>query len=270
MLQTDFTLHYTCKMDPIDLFYLYWPQTMRKFLILFLLIFVIPCVRGQETNDYRQRLYHSYVKDEMHRWEGIIEEMDREYDLTKETSLLYDLCFTWYGYIGYLISEEEDKAAKAGVKEAEKRIGELEEILNSRHDVMALQGAILGYRIVLSKFSSIYLGPRAMKYIEKAYESADTCFNCNVEMGNRLFYIPKVFGGSKPGAIPYYEKAVEILETSTLKTERSWIYMNTVLMLANVYKETDQMDRACLLYKQLLEYEPGADWIRERLYSKCK
>jgi len=243
---------------------------MREILLALLLILAIPGVRGQETNDYRQRLYQSYVKDEMHLWEGIIDEMDREYDLTKETSLLYDLCFTWYGYIGYLISEEQDKAAKAGVKEAGKRTEKLEEILNSRHDVMALQGALLGYRIVLSKFSSIYLGPRAMKYIEKAYESADTCFNCNVEMGNRLFYIPKVFGGSKPESIPYYEKAVEILETSTLKTERSWIYMNTVLMLANVYKETGHMDRACLLYEQLLEYEPGADWIRERLYSKCK
>jgi len=243
---------------------------MRKLLVLFLMIIAIPAARGQETNDYRQRLYHSYVRDEMHIWEGIIEEMNQEYTSTRDINLLYDLCFTWYGYIGYLISEEEDKAAKAGVKEAGKRTEELEEILNSRHDVMALQGALLGYRIVLSKFSSIYLGPRAMKYIQTAYESADTCFNCNVEMGNRLFYIPKVFGGSKPESIPYYEKAVEILETSTLKTERSWIYMNTVLMLANVYKETGHMDRACLLYEQLLEYEPGADWIRERLYSKCK
>lgn len=243
---------------------------MRKLITLLLLIITIPVIRGQDADDYRQRLYHSYVKDEILLWEDIIGEMSQEYTRTGDINLLYELCFSWYGYIGYLISEEQDKAAKAGVKEAGKKIKELEEVLNSRHDVMALQGALLGYRIVLSKFSSIYLGPRAMKYIQTAYESADTCFNCNVEMGNRFFYTPKFLGGSKPVALPYYEKAVEILESSSLKTERNWIYMNTVLMLANAYKETDQMDRACLLYEQLLEYEPEAEWIRERLYSKCK
>ena len=243
---------------------------MRKILVLFLLILAIPSVRGQGPDDYQQRLYHSYVKDEMHLWKGIIEEMSQEYDLTSDERLLYDLCFTWYGYIGYLISMEEDKAAKAELREAEKRTEELGEILNNRHDVMALQGALLGYRIVLSKFSSIYLGPRALKYIETAYESADTCFNCNVEMGNRLFYTPRILGGSVSESVPHYEKAVELLEASPLKTEHNWIYMNTVLMLANVYKETDQKELACLLYEQLLEYEPEADWVREKLYSKCQ
>jgi tetratricopeptide (TPR) repeat protein len=243
---------------------------MRKIFVFILLISVFPWLIGQESDDFRQRLYHSYVKDEMHLWKGIIEEMNQEYALTGDEKLLYELCFARYGYIGYLISEEEDKAAKKRLREAEIRTEELGEILNNRHDVMALQGALLGYRIVLSKFSSIYLGPRALKYIETAYESADTCFNCNVEMGNRLFYIPKFLGGSKIESIPYYEKAVEILESSSLKTERNWIYMNTVLMLANVYKETDQMDRACLLYEHLLEYEPKAEWVRIRLYAKCK
>ena len=257
-------------MQIIQLFYLYGPKTMRKLLALFLLILAIPDAQGQSTNDYSQRLYNSYVKDQLHLWEGIIEEMNQEYMVTQDKSLLYDLCFTWYGYIGYLMDKEEDKAAKKGVREAEEKVKELEEVLNSRHDVLALHGAILGYRIVLSKFSAIYLGPRTMKYIKTAFESADTCFNCNVEMGNRFFYVPKAFGGSKTEAVQYYEKAVELLESSALKTERNWIYINTVLMLANAYKETGQNDRACLLYEQILEYEPGADWIRDRLYSKCK
>ena len=84
------------------------------------------------------------------------------------------------------------------------------------------------------------------------------------------FYTPKFLGGSKEEAISHYEKAVEILETSHLKADHTWIYMNTVIMLANAYKDTDQLDRACRFYEQLLEYEPDADWIRKDLYSKCK
>ena len=129
---------------------------------------------------------------------------------------------------------------------------------------------MLGYRIILSKFSSLFLGPKALKYINTAYESASTCFNCNTEMGNMKFYTPKFLGGSKTEAVQYYEKAVEILEKSKLKTERNWIYMNAVLLLANAYKETGQQEQACHLYKQLLEYEPAAEWIRKDLYSKCQ
>ena len=243
---------------------------MRNTLVLLLLIALIPGLQGQDVSDYKHRLYQSYIENEMHLWEGIIEEMSRNYEISGDEALLYDLCFAWYGYIGYLINKEEDKAAKVGLKEAVKRAEDLSEKMNDRHDVLALRGALLGYRIVLSKFTSIFLGPRALKYINTAYESADIYFNCNVEMGSRFFYVPKVLGGSKLKAIPHYEKAVELLEASPLKTEHNWVYMNTVLMLANAYKETEQMDRACLLYEQLLDYEPNAEWVRVKLYSKCK
>jgi len=243
---------------------------MKSIAILLLLFTLIPPARGQDSNDFNLRLYHSYINDEMHLWKGIIKEMNQEYELSKDQALLYDLCFASYGYIGYLITEEGNKTAKEEIKVAEKRSEELSEILNDRHDVMALRGALLGYRIVLSKFSSLYLGPRILKYLNTAYESADTCFNCNLEMGSRYFYTPKFLGGSKSEAVLYYEKAVELLEKSTLKTERNWLYINAVLMLANAYKETGREDLACKLYKELLEYEPDADWVRTRLYSKCK
>lgn len=234
-----------------------------------MLFTLIPFANGQKPDEYNKRLYLSYIHDEMFLWTGIIAEMNREYEREGNQELLYDLCFTYYGYIGYLISQEEEKAAKSALKVARERTDELEIVLNGRHDVLALQGAMIGYRLVLNKFTSMFQGPKALKYIKTAYESADTCFNCNMEMGNMKFYTPKFLGGDKTEAIQYYEKAVELLETSKLKTDRNWIYMNTVLLLANAYNEEGQEERACLLYKQVLEYEPDADWVREDLYSKC-
>ena len=242
---------------------------MKKIALILICIAAVNFANGQGHTDYNKKLYDSYVKDEIGQWKKIISEMSREHEITDNQSLLYDLCFAYYGYIGYLISREEDKAAKEVLDDAVKKTKKLEKELNSRHDVMALQGALLGYRIVLSKFSSLFLGPKALKYIKTAYESANTCFNCNVEMGNMKFYTPKFLGGSKTEAIPYYIKAVELLETSTLKSDRNWIYMNTLLLLANAYTETGQQESACQLYKQLLEYEPAADWIRKDLHSKC-
>ena len=241
----------------------------RIFLIALLFLLLLP-VTGQGTAIYNTRLYQSYIQDEMYLWKGIIAEMNSEYDTKGDLALLYDLCFTYYGYIGYLISQEEEKAAKSFLDRAMERTGELETALDGRPEVLALQGALIGYRLVLSKFTAMFLGPKAYKYISSAYESADTCFNCNVEMGNMRFYTPKFLGGDKTEAIQHYKKAVAILETSKLKSEHNWIYMNTVLLLANAYKETGQKEPACELYKQLLEYEPAAEWVRKDLYSKCK
>ncbi len=243
---------------------------MKKITLLILLSVLFSFSQAQDRNTYKQRLYISYIGEQMHQWKGIISEMNQEYERSSNPALLYDLCFAYYGYIGYLLSKEEEKAAKEALKNAMRKSDILEETLHGRADVLALQGAFLGYRIVLSKFSSMFLGPKALKYINTANESSNTCFNCNVEMGNMRFYTPKFLGGSKTEAIQYYEKGVALLENSKLKTERDWIYMNTVLLLANAYVDTGQQERACKLYEQLLEYEPKADWIRKDLYIKCK
>jgi tetratricopeptide (TPR) repeat protein len=243
---------------------------MKRILLTAIFFTMLLPVNGQGVAIYNRRLYQSYIQDEMYLWKGILAEMNREYDAEQDPSLLYDLCFTYYGYIGYLISQEEDKVAKTFLDKAMERTDELEKSLDGRADVLALQGALIGYRLVLSKFTTMFQGPKALKYINAAFQSADTCFNCNVEMGNMKFYTPKMLGGDKTEAIRHYKKAVDLLETSKLKTEHNWIYINTVLLLANAYKETGQEELACKLYKQMLEYEPAADWIRKDLYSKCK
>lgn len=243
---------------------------MKGVAILLLLFAVYPVAKPQEPGYYRQRLYDSYARGEMQEWEQIIPAMEGVYQQTGKQSLLYELCFAYYGYIGYLLSLEEDKAAKKALDSAMKHTKSLEESLEDRPDVLALQGAMMGYRIVLSKFSSMFLGPKALKYIKTAYETGENCFNCSMEMGNMKFYTPKFLGGSKTEAIPYYEEAVTILENSRLKTDRDWIYMNTVLLLANAYRETGQKEKACVLYEALLEYEPKTAWIRKDLYAKCK
>ena len=220
-----------------------------------LALFLVNCLsetRAQESHSYTQRLYETYVNDQMQEWELIIANMENAHESSGEESLLYELCFAYYGYIGYLISMEEDKEAKRMLNDAMKRTDHLEEIMENKPEVLALQGALIGYRIILSKFSSMFLGPKALRYIKTAYDTGENCFNCQTEMGNMKFYTPKFLGGSKPEALPYYEEAVRIVENSGLKTDRDWIYMNTVLLLANAYKETGHLDKACALYEALM------------------
>ena len=242
----------------------------KVILIIFIIFLAAYHAIGQGTYDFERRLYNSYVNGKITEWKYVILDMTAKYKQEKETELLYSLCFAQYGYIGYCISNGLKKEAEEFLKDVVKNTKELDDLYDGRHDVLALQGAILGYRMVLSKFRAIYLGPKASKLIITASESSNTYFNCSLEMGNMLFYTPKILGGSKKEAIRYYQKAVEIIEQSTQKEDRNWIYINTVLFLANAYYETGSRDLACDLYAGLLDYEPRATWIRDDLYMRCR
>lgn len=242
---------------------------MKTRMITLALLFLAFIATAQNTADFEQRLYHSYVDDRIMDWKDIIPEMKSQYQKTKDKELLYSLCFAQYGYIGFCIGEDKTREAKRCLKDARANSKLLEKVYHGRHDILALQGALLGYQIILSKFSSLYLGPKAFKLINTASESSDKYFNCSLEYGNIRYFTPTFLGGSKKEAIAYYKNAVDILENSPKLEEQNWIYINTLLLLTNAYYETGSRNMACKYYKQILEYEPRANWIRDEMDTKC-
>ena len=243
---------------------------MKIKILAILLCFIASHVNGQSTTDYEQRLYSSYVDEKMMDWKDIMSDMKDSYLKGSDKELLYSLCFAQYGYIGYCISRDLDNEAKDYLKEAIKNSKKLESIYHGRHDILALQGALLGYKIMLSKFSALYLGPKAFKLIKTASKSSDKYFNCSLEFGNFRYYTPKFLGGSKEEAIGYYKNAVKLVESSSYKQEHNWLYINTNLFLAHAYSDTNKKYLACQIYNKILEYEPDANWIREEFNEKCK
>ena len=219
--------------------------------------------------DYEQQLYNAYVEGRILDWKPILAGMQAKYKKEKQPELLYALCFAQYGYIGHCISKDLDDEAKDCLKKAEKNAEELERIYRGRHDILALQGAFTGFRIMLSKFSAMYLAPRAFKLVKTASASSDKFFNCSLETGNIRYFTPKFLGGSKEEAIEYYENAVKLLEKNALKGKPSWIYINTLLLLSNAYYDTGAKDQACKTYQRILAYEPGIQWIRDEMNKKC-
>lgn len=242
-----------------------------KIKLFILLLFAISSkVIGQELVDYEQDLYSSYVEGKMKDWKGIIADMKVTYKKEKDRELLYSLSFAQYGYIGYCIDKGMDKEAKESLKDARKNAKELEVLYDGRHDVLALQGAFLGFKIMLSKFSAMYLAPQTFKLINTASASSDKYFNCSMEIGNMRYFTPKFLGGSKEEAIEYYINAVHIIESSLKKEEHNWMYINVLLLLANAYYDTDSKELACQTYERILEYEPRVSKVRDEMNKRCK
>ncbi|MDA3823668.1 MAG: hypothetical protein PF450_13800 [Bacteroidales bacterium] len=227
-------------------------------------------VSGQGKADFDQRLYASYIDEKIIDWKDIIVDMTAKYQENNEPELLYSICFAQYGYIGYCIGNDLEEEAKEALKEANTNAKKLENIYDGRHDILALQGAFLGFEIMLSKFRSLYLGPKAYKLINAASESSDTYFNCSLEIGNMRYFTPKFLGGSKEEAIDYYKNAVKLLESGSKKKDKNWMYINVNLLLAHAYYDTGLEDLACKQYKKILEYEPAVNWIRDEYSEKCQ
>lgn len=237
--------------------------------ILFLLFVISSNVFGQELVDFEQDLYNSYVEGNMMEWKEIIMEMKASYQ-EEDRDLLYSLCFAQYGYIGYCIDKEMEKEAKESLKDAKKNVKELEKLYDGRHDILALKGAFLGFQIMMSKFSAMYLAPQTFKLINTASESSDKYYNCSLEIGNMRYFTPKFLGGSKEEAIGYYKNAVRIIENDIKSGKRNWMYINAMLLLANAYYDTDSKDLACQTYERILQYEPKAGMIRDEMNMRCK
>ena len=227
-------------------------------------------INAQETTGFNQRLYDAYVEGRILDWEYMIPEMRAAYAQDKRPELLYALCFAEYGYIGHCIGHELDDKAKECIKDAIKDVKELEKIYHERHDVLALEGAFYGFQIMLSKFTALYLAPRTFKLINTASASSDRYFNCSMEIGNMRYFTPEFLGGSKKEAIDYYENAVKLAGRNIHLKEPSWIYINTMLLLANAYYDTGSVNRACEVYQKILEYEPEAAWIRKEMVERCR
>lgn len=240
------------------------------FFLLQFFYFSILELAAQDQMDYSQEMYDLYVDGEIGRWESVIQLMEEEYQQRGDRGLLYSICVAQYGYIGYCISEEKEEKAKISLKKAVRNVKELRELYYDRDDILALHGAFVGFRIMLSKFSAMYLAPKSYNLISSASSSSKIYYNCSLEMGNIKYFTPSFLGGSKSEAIDYYLQSIDIIESKYDISEGFWMYINLLLILANAYYDTGAKDLSRDTYQKIFSYEPDIEWIKEEYWERFK
>ncbi len=220
---------------------------------------------GNAQPGFQKQIYNAYLDDKIEEWEQIIDKMDgRKADLTVDQ--LVNLVGYYYGYIGWIIGEGKNKDAKNKLEEAD----ELLEMLLLQHpgnpDLHAFKGAFLGYRIEMNSIRAVVLGPESMKHINHAIEIGPDRPQAWIEHGNALFYMPKMFGGSKEKALESYAKAIRLLEESPATLHDNWMYLNVSLIMGKGYEETEKYQMAKDIYEKTLQFEPGFKTLSEEVY----
>ena len=240
----------------------------RLFLVLFLMFSSLTGV-GQDIYMYRSRIYDSYARGEMSGWRLTIEEMEKEYEGSGSLELLHELVLSQYGFIGYCLKEDMKKEASYHLERA---LANLEILKGSRPgsaELMALEGAFMGYEMGIHKLKAMILGPKAKEKIDGAVEKDPNTIRTLLEKANQLNFSPRIVGGDREEAVEYYKKVISLIEADTQNLRKNWIYVNTVVVLAFAYEQLGNNSHACALYEKLIEYDSNIKWVKEDLYAGC-
>jgi len=240
-----------------------------RLLLVLVLVFSSLAGMAQDIYMYRSRIYDSYARGEMGGWRTAIEEMEKEYEGTGSEALLHELVLSQYGFIGYCLKEDMKKEASYHLERAVNNL----EILKGRRpgsaELMALEGAFMGYEMGIHKLKAMVLGPKAKEKIDSAVEKDPNTIRTLLEKANQLNFSPKIVGGNREEAVEYYKKVISLIEADTRNLSKNWIYVNTVVVLAFAYEELGNNSYACALYEKLIEYDENITWVKDDLYSDC-
>jgi len=235
---------------------------MKYYLALYLFLSFLTL----NAQDYQSSIYHAYVHEEMEKWKAIMEQMEQDYSENSDPILLYDLLEAEYGYTGWLVSVKRKKEAEEVLKSAQKHMALLTDLGLDDARVYSLKGAFYGFQIMLEPARAPKLGRLSMEANENALELDPGEPQVWLERANMDYYKPVIFGGSKKKAIPSYERAVKLFESSVGRSQGNWVYLNCMAALGIAYENTRKFSEAGKVYRKILELEPSFKWVKEELY----
>jgi tetratricopeptide (TPR) repeat protein len=241
------------------------PKYHLKILAISCLLFSIALGISAESA-YKKTIYYCFINREMYKWANIIHNIETNNPpVTIEQKL--ELIDYYYGFVGYLIGKKQLELAEKYVNKADKLIVQVLKESPKNATAYSYKGSFIGYRIGISKFKAIYLGPESSAYVNKAYELDPQNIQAIIDKGNILFYSPSIFGGDKEEALKFYLKGAKLIETNK-DTYQNWAYLNLLTITALAYEKTEQPQRAKLIYDKILRQEPNFYWVKVDLYPK--
>lgn len=248
---------------------------MKQTIIYLLLVWVLstttalasvaqPAIEGLQN-----KIYDAYVSGDMVLWERTLAGMDALYARQPTNIVLYDIILAQYGLIGYYLGTEQKAKAAAHLDKAEENMKRLAQVRAYKTTSLVFESAFLAYRISLRPIRAVQLGPRSYRLIDQAMEADPNYSRVWIEKGNAAFYTPSVFGGDKPGSINHYQKAISLLEKNMPNNHR-WLYLSTLVALANAYEKTGDLPNAIRTTEKALAFEPKFKWARDEMLPKYK
>jgi tetratricopeptide (TPR) repeat protein len=239
----------------------------KKYRLIILMVSLSSLAFSQD--DFHEKIYESFITNEMDSWKLVIDEMHKTNKSNPE--MLKELINYEYGYIGWCIGNNQKKQAKDYLDSMEENLETLKSGSDSKSTYHAYMAAAYGFKIGLSAWRAPFLGPKSMEHAEKAIENDSLNFQANTELGNIWNHMPAVFGGSDEKALKYYQNAIAIYENSEEELKyKKWLYLNIVATSGKIEFERKNYSQALHFYKKALKIEPRFKWVMNELLPELK
>jgi tetratricopeptide (TPR) repeat protein len=215
---------------------------------------------------YKRDVYEAFVTKDMVKWKVTMDKMEASSPLTQ--AQLLELMNYQYGYIGWCLGEDKNQEAKKYMEKAEAAALLLIKRQYKESQAHAYLAAIYGFKVSLSPLKAPTLGPKCLEQVELALSKDKQNPFAYLQYGNALYYRPKLFGGSKEKAMPYFLKAEQLMLATDVKDD--WNYLNVLALIGLGYLETGQPKKADQYFKKALELEPRFAWVKDELVPKLR
>lgn len=236
---------------------------MRNFILIFFSIFLLTNNSLMAQTSNKVLIYNAYLQGDMKKWEAVILNFEKQNPTSINEKI--ELISYYYGYIGYLLGIKNYDKATNYIQKGDKLISDVLNHSPKNATAYAFRGSFIGFRIGMSKFKAIALGPESNKNIAKAFEIEPSNIQAHVDKANSLYHTPGLFGGDKKQSLKLFLKASSMLEKSK-QTENNWFYLNVLTLVAKNYESLEQWQNAKVVYEKILRFSPDYKWVKNELY----
>jgi len=231
--------------------------------ITFFLVFLFSSFQLMSQSTNKTLIYSAYINGDMHKWENIIVSIEKQKPESVNEKL--ELLSYYYGYTGFLLGVKNYEKAAQYVDKGDKLIANILKVSPKNATAYAFKGSFIGFRIGMSKFKAITLGPESNKNIAHALQLDPSNIQAHVDKANALYHTPGLFGGDKKQSLKLFQKSVSLLEKSK-QTENNWFYLNVLTLTAKNFESLEQWQNAKSIYEKILRHTPDYKWVKNELY----
>ncbi len=232
--------------------------------LLLLLLFILPTINIQAESSYKKLFYRTFVNREMYKWGELIHSVETN-NSAKTIDQKLELINYYYGYVGHLMNKKKHQTASEYIDKGQDLIDNVIDLSPHNSTALSYKGAFQGFKMGFSKVKAVYLAPKCMLNINKAYKLDHENSQIIINKANLLFYSPSTLGGDKVDALILYHKAMIIMEKNK-DTDQNWNYLNLLTTIAIGLDKTDKPHDAKKMYEKILKIEPDFKWVRDDLY----
>ncbi|MBN1926553.1 MAG: tetratricopeptide repeat protein [Prolixibacteraceae bacterium] len=215
--------------------------------------------RSETLEILKKRFQDIFLTGEIHEWKGIIDSL-RSVPLSEEKDDV--LLYAEYGIIGYYLGYGEKQSAREQLAIYKEHVEQRLEENPRDATALAFRAAYIGFSIWINPLKALYLGGESQYYVEESLKYNNNEPMPLFELGNTLFFRPRLFGGNKEKAIELYKEVTEIYKN---EDPYNWMYYHLRTWLGQVYARMGEKEKAREIYKDILKDVPDYKWVKNEL-----